>query len=61
MDNFLFILKFLGGIILLFTLREVVGHLLKLDKYLEDKSFDYNEAIQRFHNKDEQDGNSQNL
>jgi hypothetical protein len=36
MENFLFILKFFGGIILLLAIVWLIGHLLKLDKVYEE-------------------------
>jgi hypothetical protein len=36
MTGLLLILKLLGGLILLFILGGIVGHLFKLDKYYED-------------------------
>jgi len=53
MASFLFSLKFFGGIILLFAIGGLVGHLLKLDKYLEEKHHDRNEDIQQVNYKDD--------
>jgi hypothetical protein len=36
MDTFLLIVEFFGGLILLFALFYLIGHLLKLGKYSED-------------------------
>jgi hypothetical protein len=36
MDCFIFILEFFGGLILLFVIGGLIGHLLKLDKYYDD-------------------------
>jgi hypothetical protein len=45
MVEFIFILKFFGGILLVFAAGGVAGHLLKLDKYLEEIQNDSNERI----------------
>ena len=36
MDCFLFILEFFGGLISIFAVGTLIGHLLKLDKYYDD-------------------------
>jgi len=46
MADFLLILKFFGGIIFLFAIGGMIGHLLKIDKYLENKQHEYNEDDQ---------------
>lgn len=35
MANYLIILKFFGGLILLFTFGKLIGHIFKLDEYLK--------------------------
>jgi hypothetical protein len=40
MKTFLLILELIGGLILLFGLGYMTGHLLKLDKYFKDKYYD---------------------
>lgn len=46
MENFLVTLKFLGGLTILFAIGHLIGHLLKLDKFYEDKPEGENEAGQ---------------
>jgi uncharacterized membrane protein len=58
MAIFLFILKFFGGIILLFAVGSLIGHLLKLDKYYEDMQKHKNEEIQKYNNEDDQNYNN---
>jgi len=53
MAEFFFILKFFGGILLVFAAGGVVGHLLKLDKYLEDQQNYGNERIKPANKKNE--------
>ena len=57
MATFLFILKFFGGIILLFAFASIIGHLLKLDKYYEDMQKHKNEEFQTHNNADHQNEN----
>jgi hypothetical protein len=42
MECFLSILEFFGVLILLFGFGILIGHLLKLDKYIEDQQNDRN-------------------
>jgi len=42
MTSLLLILKFFGGLILLFAIGCLVGHLFKLDKYVGYKKHDCN-------------------
>jgi hypothetical protein len=58
MANFLFILKFLVSLILLFAVGRIVGHLLKLDKYYENMQKHKNEDIQTHNNEDNQNDNN---
>jgi len=37
METFLFLSEIFGGIILVFAIGYLLGHLLKLDKYLKNK------------------------
>jgi hypothetical protein len=53
MAYILLILMLLGGLILLFGLGYLIGHLLKLDKYYENMQIPINEDIQRHNNEDD--------
>lgn len=53
MENFLFLSEFFGGIILVFVIGYLIGHLLKFDKYLTDSGKDGN--------KDNQNGEREKL
>ncbi len=37
MENFLLILEFFGGIIIVFAIGKLLGHLFKLDQYMYEK------------------------
>ena len=37
MESFLLILKFFGGLVLLFGIGKLIGHLLKLNQHYEDQ------------------------
>jgi len=50
----LLILMLFGGLILLFGLGYLIGHLLKLDKYYEDMQKHISKGIQRQNNEDDQ-------
>lgn len=52
MAGFIFILKFFGGLILLFVVGTLIGHLLKLDKYYED--YQKNRQVRRDKNQSNQ-------
>jgi hypothetical protein len=52
MAEIFFLLKFFGGILLVFATGGVVGHLLKLDKYIEDQQNYGNERIREANKKD---------
>jgi len=54
MTGFLLILKLFGGLILLFILGRIIGHLFKLDKYYEDIHKNKNEKIKRCGNENDQ-------
>jgi hypothetical protein len=47
MTNLVLILKFFGGLILLFIFGIIVGHLFKLDKYYKDIFMDKKEESQK--------------
>lgn len=51
-------MKFFGEIFLLFGLGYLIGHLLKLDKYIENNCHDHNEDIQLDHSEDDQNENN---
>jgi hypothetical protein len=46
MENFILLLNFFGGIIIVFAVGGLIGHLLKLDKYFEEKLHSHNEDFQ---------------
>lgn len=54
MTNLILILMLFGGLILLFLLGRMIGHLFKLDEYYEDIEKHKNENIQRLNNEDDQ-------
>jgi hypothetical protein len=54
MTVLLLILKLFGGLILLFILGRIIGHLFKLDKYYEDIHKYKKENIKRCGNGDDQ-------
>jgi hypothetical protein len=45
MAELFFILKFFGYVLLVFAIGRVACHLLKLDKYIEDQQYNYEERI----------------
>jgi hypothetical protein len=54
MTSLLLILKLFAGLILLFLLGRIIGHLLKLDQYYENIHRYKNERIKRHNNEDNQ-------
>ena len=54
MTNISIILTLFGGLILLFMVGRLAGHLFKLDKYYEDMQKNKNEVIKRQRNEDDQ-------
>lgn len=59
MTSLILILKLIGGLILLFILGQIVGHLLKLDKYYEDMHMRKDEGIKKCNNEDDANYNNQ--
>jgi len=53
MGDFLFILKFIGGILLVFGAGGFISHLLRLDQYVEEQENHLNEKIKEANKKDE--------
>ena len=60
MTSLLIILKLFVGLMLLFILGYIAGHLLKLNKYYEDIHKCNNDVIKRCSNDDDQNDTSLN-
>lgn len=50
MENILLLSEFFGGIILVFAIGYLLGHILKLDKYLKNQGNDNKEDNQNDNN-----------
>jgi hypothetical protein len=46
METFIKLSEFFGGLILFFSFSWLIGHLLKLDKYIENKQIESREGNQ---------------
>jgi hypothetical protein len=56
-ETWLLIFEFFGGLILVLVIGYFIGHLLKLDKYMEGNQDDNNENNQNDNNEDDDEKN----